>query len=894
MANDSKALVIVESPAKARTISAFLPDNYTVEASIGHVRDLPGGAKDIPKEHKGKPWARLGIDVENDFAPLYIVPPEKKKQVSHLKKLVKNADILYLATDEDREGESISWHLKEVLDSKLPLRRLVFHEITREAIEEALAHPRDLDEGLIAAQEARRILDRLYGYEVSPILWRKIAPRLSAGRVQSVAVRLIVERERARRLFITSEYWDLKALFATADQQTFEATLIELDGRRLATGKDFDSTDGTLQADPDRVELLREADAIDLAERLANASFEVASVKEKPYSTKPAPPFTTSTLQQEANRKLRFSARRTMSAAQRLYENGHITYMRTDSTTLAASALTNIRKFITERYGEDHLAREARQFQTKVKNAQEAHEAIRPSLEFKHWRELAKSLGEDEARLYELIWKRTIACQMAQARGHRVTVRVTADDTTFQASGKTIDFPGFLRAYAEGSDDPEAELADKELILPSVKPGDPVDAQSLEPKGHTTQPPARFTEASLVKELEALGIGRPSTYASIIETILRRQYVVRAGNALVPTFVAFAVSNLLAKFFSDLVDVEFTARLEDVLDAISNGDKDALPYLREFYFGANEHLGLKALTEQEIDARESCTLRVGEDENGHTINVRVGKYGPFLERGTDRASIPEGMAPDELTIEKAAELLEQGSNPVVVGTDPETDETIYAKTGRYGPYVQLGERSDDNKPKMKSLLPGMTLTDVSLEQAKALLELPRVVGYSAEHEADVTVDYGRYGAYLRCGKETRSLDRPEAVFDVTLEEALAKLKEEKKTARRGPKILKELGKTPEEVEIKLLDGRFGPYVTDGEINASIPRGTDPTTVGLEQALELIEARRAAGPRKPRARKKTAAKKKSTAKKKTAAKKTARKAPAKRAASKKTASSETSN
>jgi len=743
---------------------------------------------------------------------------------------------------------------------------MVFHEITREAIQEALANPREMDDGLVKAQEARRILDRLYGYEVSPILWKKIAPRLSAGRVQSVAVRLVVQRERARRRFVTGEYWDLKATFATNQGERFDATLLELDSRRLVTGKDFDNKTGALKPEARNLAHLEEPSARELVADLADADWRVSEVRRKPYSTRPSPPFTTSTLQQEANRKLRFSARRTMQTAQRLYENGHITYMRTDSTTLAASAVGSMRAFIAERYGEDFLSRETRQYKTTVKNAQEAHEAIRPSGVFQRPRDLSSVLGPDELKLYELIWKRAMACQMAQAHGHRITVRVTgqsasqgaADSTeaVFHAGGKTIEFAGFLRAYAEGSDDPKAELADQEILLPSVEVDESLEARALEPKGHVTQPPARYTEASLVKDLEAKGIGRPSTYASIIETILRREYVVRQGNALVPTFVAFAVVNLLEKYFSDLVDLEFTARLEDDLDQISLGHRESLPYLRGFYFGDENNQGLKALTQQDIDARESCTLRIGEDEDDQTINVRVGRYGPYVERGTDRASIPASMAPDELTIAKAIELLELGSQPHELGTDPESGKIVYARTGRFGSYVQLAEKDEDSKPKMKSLLPGMSLGDVTLEQALSLLSLPRSLGSSPDTGEEILVDYGRYGAYLRCGKETRSLDQPYDVFEVTLEKATEKLREEKKgRSRRTAEVLKELGKNPEGAEVKLLAGRYGPYVTDGTINASIPRGTDPEDVSLPQALELIRTREAKGPVKRRSRKK---------------------------------------
>ncbi len=878
MGKSNKKLVIVESPAKARTLANFLPKDYVVEASIGHIRDLPNSAKEIPAAVKDQPWARLGVDIENDFEPLYVIPAEKKKQVARLRSLLKEAGTVYLATDGDREGESISWHLLQVLKPKVPRHRLVLHEITREAIKHALENPRDLDDRLVQAQEARRILDRLYGYEVSPILWRKIKPRLSAGRVQSVAVRLIVDRERERRRFIRNTYWDLNATFRTAEDASFDATLVTLNGKRLATSKDFDGTTGELKppkASSSEVVVLTEEEAQAVLADLQVATWEVTTVETKPYTSRPAPPFTTSTLQQEANRKLRSSARDTMRAAQRLYENGHITYMRTDSTSLANEAVKSVRRLIGQLYGEDFLSPEPRQYRTKVKNAQEAHEAIRPSVDFKRPEEIRAEVGSLEVKVYELIWKRTIACQMAEARGHRITVKVSGNGAVFQTSGKTIEFPGYLRAYVEGADDPDAQLADKEILLPNVAEGDAVDLGELKPKSHTTQPSARYTEASLVKELEAKGIGRPSTYASIIDTILRREYVNKQSGALVPSFTAFAVVKLLEKYFSDLIDVEFTARMEDELDAISLGEKESLPYLRSFYFGEDSKDGLKELIRQEIDAKECCTLLVGKDGDDQPINVRVGKYGPYLERGTQRASIPEGLSAEQLSVEKAIELLAEDTGPRELGTDPVSQKTVYVKSGRFGPYFQLGA-NDGAKPKMKSLLPGMKIDEVTLEEALRLLSLPRAIGKHPESQDDVLVDFGRYGPYIKCGKETRSLDNPEDVFEVTLEEALAKLKEEKKgRARRAPTVLKELGEHPDSKEpIKLLAGRYGPYVTDGKTNASIPRGDDPEAVTLQGALDLMRAREA-GPSRRRPKKK--ARKKTTAKKKTARKTTRKKA-----------------
>jgi DNA topoisomerase-1 len=883
-----KALVIVESPTKARTISKFLPKGFKVEASIGHIRDLPTSAAEIPKAVKGEPWSRLGINVEHEFEPIYVVPAEKKKQVKKLRDLLREVDVVYLATDEDREGEAISWHLLEVLQPKVPQRRLVFHEITKKAIQEALENPRELDGRMVKAQETRRILDRLYGYEVSPILWRKVAPRLSAGRVQSVTVRLIVERERERRRFVKSTYWDLSASFRGATGPQFGTVLVSLDGKRIARGKDFDSTTGELKSEDGKaVQLIDGEMAARLVDDLRTSDWSVERVESKPYTDRPAPPFTTSTLQQEANRKLRLSARATMQAAQRLYENGLITYMRTDSTTLSTEAVQASRDAIERLYGKEFVPAEPRVYKTKVKNAQEAHEAIRPAEGFQRPEDLKGKLGDREYKVYELIWKRTMACQMEDARGHRMSLRISDGRAVFQASGKTIDFPGYLRAYVEGADDPDAELADKELVLPSLKEGDRVDLAELEPKEHTTQPPARYTEASLVKELEQRGVGRPSTYATIIDTILHRSYVVKQGSALVPTFVAFAVVKLMEQHFSSLIDVAFTARMEDDLDEIALGHKEALPYLRRFYFGEAGARGLKDLLETEIDAREVCTLPLGEDSEGRMINVRVGRYGPYLERGDERATVPEGVAPDELDVAAAEDLLRKGSGPTSLGDDPETGRPVYAKTGRYGPYFQLGE--NDDEPKMKSLLPGMDIEHVTLEDALKMLRLPRVVGQDPEGN-DVLTDYGRYGPYVKRDTDTRSLDRPEDIWEVTLAKALERLAEPPARGgrRRQSKVLRDLGVDPRtELPVKLLQGPYGPYVSDGTIHASIPKDADPEKVTLEEASDLIAVREATGKKKRKKAAKKAAKKKTTTRKasKKASKKSAKKASRKKASGK---------
>ncbi len=852
-----KALMIVESPAKARTISKFLGNRFVIEASIGHVRDLPEGKKQIPAKYKDEEWAYLGVNVNDGFEPVYIVPPGKNEQVKKLKGLIKDASELWLATDEDREGEAISWHLQELLQPKVPVHRLVFHEITKEAIEAAIENPRQIDGDLVHAQETRRILDRLYGYDVSPLLWRKLGRRLSAGRVQSVAVRLIVDRERERMKFVSSTYFDLLGQFAKHSGEQLSATLVSADGRKIPSAKDFDSTTGLLK-DPKLLHLDGPG-AEALAEKLRIAKFRVAKIEQTPYTQRPAPPFTTSTLQQEANRKLGFTARRTMQVAQSLYENGHITYMRTDSTNLASVAVQAARDLVNAQYGAQYLPANPRVYSTKVKNAQEAHEAIRPAGHpFELPESLRGSLSHDEFRLFEMIWKRTVASQMADARGQRISITIEGGGALFQVGGKTIDFPGFLRAYVEGADDPQAELADRETILPTVKEGEELRCQGLESKSHTTQPPSRYNEATLTRALEDLGIGRPSTYAAIIETIQARDYVFKRSNALVPTWVGFAVAQLLERHLPALVDYQFTAQMEEDLDAISRGEAAHLDYLKNFYFG-NGRPGLRqqlANKIEEIDPREASRISLGRPNlpgaEGEEIFVRIGRYGPFLEQGERRAPIPEGIAPDELNIEKALEMLAQaGVAQEPIGLCPETGKPVYLKNGRFGPYVQRGDANDEEKPKNASLLKGMKPEDVDLATALRLLSLPRTLGVHPESSEPIISQNGRFGPYIKCGTDTRSLPAGVSPIEVTLSEAL-ELLAQPKAARRGfgapREPLRTLDASPITGEpIKLLEGRYGFYVTDGVTNASLPKETKPDELTLPQALDLLAIRAAAGP-----------------------------------------------
>ncbi len=904
----------------------------------------------MPAKYKGQSWARLGVDVDHDFEPIYVVSPDKKAKVSELKTLLRDADELYLATDPDREGEAIAWHLLETLKPKIPVRRMVFHEITEPAIRAAAADTRELDNDLVDAQETRRILDRLYGYEVSPVLWKKVMPRLSAGRVQSVATRIVVQRERERIAFRSAEYWDIAAKFDAgggesdeANPRIFGARLVTVDGSRVAGGRDFGS-DGLLKA-RNGVTVLDEAAARRLAAALENADFQVTSVESKPYTRRPYAPFMTSTLQQEAARKLRFGSERTMRVAQRLYENGYITYMRTDSTTLSESAISAARAQATQLYGPEFVHPTPRQYTRKVKNAQEAHEAIRPAGDtFATPGQLHARLDQDEFRLYELIWQRTVASQMADARGTTLTVRITGragtgEECVFSASGRTITFAGFLKAYVESVDeDAGGQSDDAESRLPALTEGQNVSATELTPDGHTTNPPPRYNEASLIKALEELGIGRPSTYASIIKTILDRGYVYKRGSALVPSWVAFAVVGLLEEYFGRLVDFDFTAAMEDDLDAIAGGREQRGNWLTSFYFGGDHGAegsvarsgGLKRMVGErldDIDAREVNSIKMFTDDQDRDIVVRVGRFGPYLERMvqnpddpdgdpiSQRANLPDDLPPDELTPEVAEKLFATPQEGRSLGVDPETGHRIVAKEGRFGPYVTeiLPEPEADldgkkgakkaaaPKPRTGSLLKSMDLSTITLDDALKLLSLPRVVGKDPESGEEITAQNGRYGPYLKKGTDSRSLATEDQIFTVSLEEALKIYAEPKRRGRQAASAapLRELGNdsaTGKPMVIK--DGRFGPYVTDGETNASLRKGDEVESITDERASELLADRRAKGPVKKAAKKtakkapakKTAAKstaKKTTATaKKTTAKKTAaKKAPAKKAAAK---------
>ncbi|MEV4565177.1 type I DNA topoisomerase [Nonomuraea sp. NPDC049419] len=874
-------LVIVESPAKAKTIAGYLGRGYIVESSIGHIRDLPEKADDIPEKFKGAPWARLGVNVEHGFEPLYVVNPDKRSQVAKLRQLLKDADELYLATDEDREGEAIAWHLREVLKPKVPVHRMVFHEITPQAIRDAVANPRDLNLRLVDAQETRRILDRLYGYEVSPVLWKKVKPKLSAGRVQSVATRLVVERERDRIAFTPAHYWDLQALFDTGKAEErprdFTGTLTSVDGKRVAQGRDFAST-GQLKSGADVLHL-SEAAAGELAGRLAGVSFAVKSVERKPYTRKPYAPFRTTTLQQEASRKLGFSAKYTMQVAQRLYENGFITYMRTDSITLSETAVAAARSQAIKLYGSAYVPDKPRVYSSKVKSAQEAHEAIRPSgEEFRTPGETG--LSGDMFRLYELIWQRTVSSQMKDAVGESITVKVggrssAGEDVEFSASGRTITFYGFLKAYVEGADDPSTDRDDSEKRLPNLVEGDALSVSRLDVAGHSTKPPARYTEASLVKELEDREIGRPSTYASIIGTILDRGYVFKKGTALVPSFLAFAVVNLLEQHFGNLVDYDFTADMEKVLDDIANDRAEREPELRRFYYGADGDEGLKEMVTDlgDIDAKEISSFPV----KGTDIVLRVGRYGPYLDRDGARVNVPEDMTPDELTAEKAEELFSRPTGDRELGHDPVTGHMIVAKDGRYGPYVtevlpepaadedapkKRTKKADAPKPRTSSLFKTMSLDTITLEDALKLLSIPRVVGELEGEE--VVAHNGKFGPYLKKGGDSRSLSSEEALLTVTIEQAKELFAQPKQRGRgraAAAAPLRELGDDPNSKKpVVVKEGRFGPYVTDGETNASLRKGDTVEDITIERAAELLAERRERAPAPKKTTRKTAAKK----------------------------------
>jgi DNA topoisomerase I len=901
------SLVIVESPAKARTISRFLGDDYVVEASIGSIRDL---------EPKG-----LAVDVDDDFRPTYVVPDKSKDVVRRLKAALKDADELYLATDEDREGEAIAWHLAEVLKPRVPTRRMVFHEITRHAIEQAVEESRDIDSGLVDAQEARRIIDRLFGYPVSEVLWRKIATGLSAGRVQSPAVRLVVERERERMAFVSAGYWDLLAAFPA--DPAFQATLVGLDDARVASGRDFDSQ-GRVRRDD--VVVVDEAGARALVTALDGSTFTVSTVDEKPYRSSPKAPFITSTLQQEGGRKLGLSSAQVMRSAQSLYERGYVTYMRTDSVTLSEEALSAARTQVRELYGDRYLPDGPRTYRHKVKNAQEAHEAIRPAGE--RWRtpdQLATELRGPDLRLYDLIWKRTLASQMTDAVGKTVSVGIEAPvasapaaapavagttTTHWAASGRTITFPGYLRVYVEGSDDPDADLDDRERLLPDMTVGQRLPEPAIEPVGHTTQPPARYTEASLVKRLEELGIGRPSTYASIMQTIQNRGYVWKRGQALVPSWSAFAVVQLLENHFAAEVDYSFTARMENDLDEIATGSRARMPFLEGFWFGSDNGLaervggagdaappgngdgnssgddgaitGLTSLIEAAMvnaDPAVVNAIPLGKDVDGTEIFVRNGRYGPYVRRDDETASVPEGLAPDELTIEKAIELLAAPKGDEPIGTDPASGLPVYAKSGRFGPYVQLGDAEtlpSGEKPKMESLFKDMSLSELTLDVALQLLSLPRTVGTDPATGEEILALNGRYGPYLKKGSDTRSLANEPELFTVTVEDALRAFAEPKRRGRQAAAPpLRTLGEDPVSGKPMVVrSGRFGPYVTDGETNASLREREGDTVEGLtdQRAAELLQLRREAGPAKKRGAKKSAAKQKAPAKKAAASKK----------------------
>ena len=892
-----KRLVIVESPTKANKIASFLGDGYIVESSRGHIRDLPTGAAEVPAKYKGEKWARTGVNVDNGFEPLYVVNPDKRATIRSLKDALAGADELLLATDGDREGEAIAWHLMQELKPKVPARRMVFHEITPAAIAEAVANPRDLDEDLVDAQETRRILDRLYGYEVSPVLWKKVMPRLSAGRVQSVATRLVVDRERERMAFRSASYWDLDAILdagSDAEPPLFPARLTRVGERRVAQGRDFDSRGSLIIKDHDQLVLLGEDQAKALAESLRSASFEVDSVESRPYSRRPYAPFRTTTMQQEAGRKLGFTAQRTMSVAQDLYEAGFITYMRTDSITLSGSAIAAARDQVRQLFGPAYLPDQPRIYTSKVKNAQEAHEAIRPAGETFLTPAQTRLTG-DQFRLYELIWMRTIASQMKDAEGLSITVKINAQPTDgelciFVASGRTITFHGFLKAYVEAVEESDGHTDDEQTRLPHLTAGQSLRPESVTASGHETRPPARYTEPSLVAKLEELEIGRPSTYATIIRTITSRDYVFKKGTALVPTWLAFAVTRLLEEHFPKLVDYAFTAEMEEVLDQIADGHAERLRVLTDFYFGSDDREGLHRLVTElgEIDARKLSTFEITDPDSLSTgapkIVVRVGRYGTYVEdEDGRRGNVADDLPPDELTVDLARELLAKPAGEErELGVDPETSRMIVARNGRFGPYVT--EILDENppkgvKPRTGSLFASMSIDTVTLEQALQLMSLPRVVGTDVDG-VEITAQNGRYGPYLKKGTDSRSLESEDQIFSITVEETRAIYAQPKQHGRAAAKPpLKDLGIDPASGRPMIIkDGRFGAYVTNGEINATLRRGDDIETITSERAAELLAEKRAKGPapKKRPAKRTQAAAAASTSSQKKAAKRVATK------------------
>jgi len=883
-----KALVIVESPAKAKKIGQFLGKDYVVRASVGHVRDLPAKAAQIPAAVKKESWATLGVNVEKNFEPLYVIPPEKKKLIKELKDFLKDSDELIIATDEDREGESIGWHLVQLLAPQVNVKRMVFSEITKSAILAALEETRTINEEMVEAQETRRVLDRLYGYTLSPLLWKKIARGLSAGRVQSVAVRLLVIRELERLAFKSGSYWDLKADLQKEQGISFEATLHSLGDKRLATGKDFDESTGKLKEGAN-VLLLNQEQAENLQERLKTTPWVVSNVEERLAKRNPPAPFITSSLQQEANRKLGMTARQAMQTAQRLYENGHITYMRTDSVTLSGEAIKAARGKIEDLYGKEYLSPSPRKFTGKSKNAQEAHEAIRPAgTGMKTPEELG--LSGPEFKLYSMIWKRTMASQMAEAKLKFLTVTITADDAHFRASGRQVLFPGFFRAYVEGSDDPEAALDDKDAMLPPLQKEEILGCKNLDALEHVTKPPARYTEASLVRMLEAEGIGRPSTYASIIGTIQDRGYVRKEGSQLTPTFTAMAVTRLLEENFPNLVDTQFTASMEQTLDDISNGQAERLPYLKQFYRGDN---GLDAQVksrEENIDPRKACTLHF----EGLQADVRVGRYGPYLEKeGEDgektTASLPQEISPADVTDELSEKLFElKARGPQSLGIHPTEGLSIFVLSGPFGPYLQMGEKQEDEdapKPKRVSIPKNIDPLDVDLDLAIKLLELPRTVGQHPEDGKVVKAGVGRFGPYVQHAGKYKSLGKDHDVLTIGLEDAVELIKQAR--SKTGPKPIKELGKHPDDdAKVAIFEGRYGAYVKHGKINATIPKDMDIESVTLEEALQWIEAKAAKKGVKKKVKKKKATKKKKAAKKKATKKKAVKKKAAKKKAAKK--------